>query len=106
MNNSEKFPKQFSDMSSEEFKKLGYATIDWIASYLENIEKYPVLPDIKYGEVKKNLHAEPPLKGENPEIFLRDIDDQLPVWVPLPLWFCSWPAELQGRSYFFHIISG
>ena len=47
MNNSEKFPKQFSDMSSEEFKKLGYATIDWIASYLENIEKYPVLPDIK-----------------------------------------------------------
>jgi aromatic-L-amino-acid decarboxylase len=48
MNSSEKFPKQFSDMSSEEFKKLGYATIDWIASYLENIEKYPVLPDIKY----------------------------------------------------------
>ena len=75
MNNSEKFPKQFSDMSSEEFKKLGYATIDWIASYLENIEKYPVLPDIKYGEVKKNLLTDPPLKGEDPGKFLKEIDD-------------------------------
>ncbi len=77
MNENETAVKLFGDMSPSEFKKLGYQTIDWIANYLDNIEKFPVLPYIKYGDVKKNLQSNPPNKGENPEKFLGEIDNLL-----------------------------
>jgi hypothetical protein len=30
-------------MSPEEFRENGYAVVDWIARYLEEVEKYDVL---------------------------------------------------------------
>ncbi len=77
MNKSEKKAEQLGDMSPAEFKKLGYQTIDWIADYLENIEKYPVIPDVKFGDVKKNLQKNPPQTGDDPEKFLKNIDNYL-----------------------------
>lgn len=66
-----------SDMPIEQFRKAGYEMIDWIAGYLSNIEKYPVLPNINYGDIKKRISKEPPLEGENPEIFLEDVENIL-----------------------------
>ena len=53
--NKEKF---LGDMPKDEFRKFGYQVIDWIADYLENIEQYPVLPDVRPGDIRKKL---PPL---------------------------------------------
>jgi aromatic-L-amino-acid decarboxylase len=66
-----------SDMPIEQFRKSGYEMIDWIADYLSNIEKYPVLPNINYGDIKKRINPDPPVKGENPEIFLNDVENIL-----------------------------
>ena len=77
MNKSEKKAEQLGDMSPAEFKKLGYQTIDWIADYLDKIEKYPVMPDVIFGDVKKNLQKIPPKTGDNPGKFLKDIDELL-----------------------------
>jgi aromatic-L-amino-acid decarboxylase len=65
------------DMPIEEFRKNGYKTIDWIADYLQNIEKHLVFPQINYGDVKKNIKENPPITGENPENVLSDVDDVL-----------------------------
>ena len=48
-------------MSSEEFRKQGKQMIDWIADYYENIEKYPVLSQVKPGEIKSQLPDAPPI---------------------------------------------
>jgi len=41
-----------SDMSPAEFRKHGYAVIDWIANYLDAPEKWPVLPAVRPGDVR------------------------------------------------------
>lgn len=77
MESNKKPVSSLGDMSSSEFKKYGYKMIDWIADYLERIEKYPVLPNIKYGDVKKEIKVNPSIKGENFEILFGDVDNVL-----------------------------
>jgi len=67
--------EKLGDMPIEEFKKQGHMLIDWIADYLDNIEKYPVLAQIKPGDVKSKLPAEPPAEGEEFTEFMKDVDD-------------------------------
>lgn len=66
--------KQFCDMPIDEFRKHGHELIDWSAKYLENIESYPVLPDIKPGEIKNKLPESLPQNGESMNDILSDID--------------------------------
>lgn len=79
MNKSKSMSMNSPDMSSEEFKKYGYQLIDWVADYLDNIEKYPVLAQIKPGEVKAQLPGKAPADGEN---FDRMIDDLNKIILP------------------------
>lgn len=58
--------EKYVDMSSQEFRKYGYKMVDWIASYLENIEDYPALAQINPGEVKNKFPLTPP---QNPQPF-------------------------------------
>ena len=37
------------DMPTEEFRRFGHQVVDWIADYLQQPERYPVLPDVKPG---------------------------------------------------------
>jgi len=47
-------------MEPTEFRRHGHAVIDWIADYLEAPEKWPVLPDVRPGDLRKALPASPP----------------------------------------------
>ncbi len=67
----------FGDMPVDKFKENGYKMIDWIANYLSEIEKYPVLPQIKYGEIKNSIQKNPPLTGEMTENIFTDLDEVL-----------------------------
>jgi aromatic-L-amino-acid decarboxylase len=70
--NKEKF---LGDMPKDEFRKFGYQVIDWIADYLENIEQYPVLPDVRPGDIRKKLPPSPPQTNEKMEKILSDVDN-------------------------------
>src|SRR5215467_16328804 len=61
-------------MSAEEFRKQGYAVIDWIADYYSRIESFPVLSRVKPGEIRASLPPAAPAKGESVEAILRDVD--------------------------------
>ena len=52
-------------LSPEEFRRWGYKTIDWIADYLQNVEKLPVLSQVKPGEIRAKLPEVPPQQGED-----------------------------------------
>ena len=51
-------------MSAEEFRTHGHAVIDWIADYLAKPDAWPVLPDVRPGEISARLPLSPPQSGE------------------------------------------
>jgi len=61
-----------SDMTAAEFRKHGHAVIDWIADYLEKPDKWPVLPDVRPGELRGAMPQSPPLRGEPMDAILAD----------------------------------
>ncbi len=69
--------EKFNDMSPEEFRIYGHKLIDWIADYLKNVEKYPVLPAVKPGELKKKFPESPPEYGQSMNEILNDIDEKI-----------------------------
>lgn len=63
------------DMPPNDFKKFGYELVDWIAEYLTTIEKFPVVPNIKPGEIKSKLPKSPPLAAESFNEIFSDVDN-------------------------------
>ncbi len=62
------------DMSSAEFRKYGKQLIDWIADYLDHADRYPVLSQVKPGEIKAQLPSMPPPRPESFDAILDDFD--------------------------------
>ena len=62
------------DMDKEDFRRFGHQLIDWIADYFEHIEDRPVLAQIEPGDLKAQLPAVPPQKGEAMEEIIADVD--------------------------------
>ena len=61
-------------MSKEEFRRFGHELVDWVAEYLEHVEDLPVLAQIEPGDLKAQLPATPPEKGEAMEKIIADVD--------------------------------
>ena len=62
------------DMPAGEFRQYGKTLIDWIADYLDDPRKYPVLPSGQPGDVQHRLPPTAPIEGEPMEKILRDFD--------------------------------
>jgi aromatic-L-amino-acid decarboxylase len=69
-----KLSPALGDMSKEEFRRFGHELIDWVAEYLEHVEDLPVLAQIEPGDLKGQLPANPPEKGEAMEKIIADVD--------------------------------
>ena len=52
------------DLDPALFKKEAHQAADWIAEYLENMNRYPVLARTKPGEIKSRIPLAPPEKPE------------------------------------------
>jgi aromatic-L-amino-acid decarboxylase len=59
------------------FRDDGAATLEWAARYLERVGEYPVLAQVKPGEIRSRLPASPPEQGEPFADVLRDLDEVL-----------------------------
>ncbi|MFV0267742.1 MAG: pyridoxal-dependent decarboxylase, partial [Draconibacterium sp.] len=64
-------------MTPEQFREEGKKIIDWIADYYENIEKYPVLSQVKPGEILSSLPENPPFHGEPMSAMMKDLDEKI-----------------------------
>jgi len=62
------------DMPAEELRRLGRQTIDWAVDYLQSVDRYPVLPDIQPGDIRRKLPPAPPQDGEAMDRILADVD--------------------------------
>ena len=61
-------------MDPAEFRRHGYALVDWIAEYLEGSERYPVLARVSPGDVRDALPASAPEAGEPFETIFADFE--------------------------------
>jgi aromatic-L-amino-acid decarboxylase len=57
-----------------DFRRHGYALVDWIADYLAGSERYPVLPRVAPGDVRRALPASAPERGEPFEAVFGDVE--------------------------------
>ncbi|MDX1660018.1 MAG: pyridoxal-dependent decarboxylase [Nitriliruptorales bacterium] len=62
------------DMPPAAFREHGYAVVDRIASYLEEVGELPVLSPVEPGWVADQLPATPPSDPESMEQILADVD--------------------------------
>ena len=65
------------DMPPDEFLPATRAVADWISEYLEGVASYPVLAQVRPGEIREQLPPELPEKGEAFPEMLRDFEEVL-----------------------------
>lgn len=70
-------PGALGDMAPDEFRRHGHALVDWIASYLSQDERYPVLSRAAPGEVRGRLPSAPPQEGDSFEAIFADFERHL-----------------------------
>lgn len=59
-------------MTTGEFRKFAHELVEWMASYMENVESYPVKSSVKPGDIFSKLPDVPPLKPEKFDSFFSD----------------------------------
>ena len=69
--------QHLGEIDLDAFRGHGHELIDWIADYLANTERYPVLSPVEPGEIKRRLPASPPQHGESLEAIFRDVDETI-----------------------------
>lgn len=95
-------------MSPDEFRKWGYAVIDWIADYQQRVETLPVLSRVQPGEIRASLPAHPPAQGESFDDILKDIDRLIMPGIThwqSPNFFAFFPANTSGPSILGELLS-
>ena len=88
-------------MNISEFRKEAHSLVDWMADYLENVEKYPVKSQVKPGEILNSLPDSPP---DYPEPFDKIFSDFEKTIMPgithwqSPSFFAYFPANSSPPS--------
>lgn len=67
-------PAATGDMSAEDFRRYGHEMVDWIANYLADTRKYPVLSQVVPGDIRRALPAQPPTQPEAMEDIFADFE--------------------------------
>src|SRR5437588_10275352 len=95
-------------MSPEEFRRQGHAVIDWIADYYSRIESFPVLSQVKPGDIRASLPASAPAQGEPFAALLRDVEEKILPGVThwqSPNFFAFFPSNASGPGILGDLLS-
>ena len=88
-------------MSPEEFRRHAHNLVEWMANYMETVEKYPVRAQTAPGDIASRLPETPPARGEPMERILEEFkSDVMPGithWQH-PRFFAYFPANSSPPS--------
>lgn len=88
-------------MTSDEFRKHAHELVDWMARYMDEVEKYPVKSTVKPGEIFNKLPDDPPVKPESFESFMKDMDEIIMPGIThwqSPNFYAYFPANTSAPS--------
>ncbi len=95
-------------MTPEEFRRHGHAVVDWIADYQARIESFPVLSQVKPGEIRAALPANPPARGEAFDAVMKDVEQLILPGVThwqSPNFFAYFPCNASGPGILGDLLS-
>ncbi len=95
-------------MTPDEFRRHGHAVIDWIADYQARVETFPVLSQVKPGEIRATLPANPPSQGEAFDALLKDVEQLILPGVThwqSPNFFAYFPCNASGPGILGDLLS-
>ncbi len=88
-------------MTPAEFRRWGYAVVDWLAQYQQRVASLPVLAPVAPGQIRASLPAAAPESGEPFADVLRDVEEKLlpglTHWQS-PSFFAYFPGNTSGPS--------
>jgi aromatic-L-amino-acid decarboxylase len=88
-------------MTPDEFRKHAHELVEWMAAYLENVEKYPVRSQVKPGEIFKQIPDKAPVLPDSFTNLMKDIDDIIMPGITHwqnPNFFAYFPANTSPPS--------
>ena len=95
-------------MTPDEFRRAGYAMVDWIARYYEGVEQLPVRSELTPGAIRARLPEAPPADGESWDAILHDLDELilpgLTHWQS-PKFFAYFPANASPPAVLGELVS-
>jgi aromatic-L-amino-acid/L-tryptophan decarboxylase len=95
-------------MTPDEFRRHGHAVVDWIADYFSRVESFPVLSQVRPGEIRASLPADPPAKGESFDAILGDVEKLILPGVThwqSPNFFAYFPCNASGPGILGDLLS-
>ena len=95
-------------MTPEAFRRYGHAVVDWIADYQSRVESFPVLSQVKPGQVRAGLQASPPVHGERFDALLKDVENLILPGVThwqSPNFFAYFPCNASGPGILGDLLS-
>ncbi len=88
-------------MDAEEFRRLGYRLVDWVADYREGLARRPVMSQVQPGEIRAAFPAHPPQQGGGLQEALtaldRDVMPGITHWNH-PSFFAYFPSNTSYAS--------
>lgn len=88
-------------MTSEEFRTYAHQLVDWMAGYMENVEKFPVKSQVKPGDIIRQLPDKAPASPDTFENFMNDLDEIIMPGIShwqSPNFFAYFPANSSPPS--------
>jgi aromatic-L-amino-acid decarboxylase len=95
-------------MSPDDFRRHGYAMVDWIADYYSKVDSLPVLSRVEPGQIRASLPAQPPMTGESFEVILHDVETLIMPGIThwqSPNFFAYFPTSASGPSILGELLS-
>lgn len=65
------------DPSSDEFRAAGHRLVDWIADYLDGVDRYDVLSRVKPGDIESRFASAPGAKGKPYDALIAEFESKI-----------------------------
>jgi aromatic-L-amino-acid decarboxylase len=95
-------------LTPSQFREEGKKIIDWIADYYENVDQFPVLSQVKPGEIIASLPEKPPVKGEPFDDMISDLNSKIMPGIThwqSPNFFAYFPSNTSFPSILGDLVS-
>ena len=95
-------------MKPDEFRKHAHHLVDWMAGYLENVDKFPVKSPVRPGDILNQIPDSPPEHGEPFSDLMRDLNEIIMPGITHwqnPNFFAYFPANTSPPSILAEMIT-